>query len=163
MICLYLIVCLIFLNRFWFVYYLTLWEFFTPALTDSFSLKSEWQQSLSRTIISIMDDFRSTVVFMFSILPLISGWSNFQVLVDCSKSPSYDKYHSCFCVPQFPQQSDKVQIFVLLFTFILWFADTKKSTVWQGLLAWFRWSGCITKSQKILYISFLKIDSLFYI
>ena len=37
---------------------LLFWEFFSPALGDSFSLESEWQQ-VSRTLLSIQADFNN--------------------------------------------------------------------------------------------------------
>ena len=53
-----------------------LW-FFTPTLTDSYSLESEWQQVSSKTLLSILADFSNAVLRMVSVFPLISSLIKF--------------------------------------------------------------------------------------
>ena len=75
--------------------------FTTPALTDSFSLKSEYQQIFSAFQGSSMY-FNSTVVSMVFILPLISSFpSFFGDLWRPLQSFNYNWYHHYLHVPQF--------------------------------------------------------------
>ena len=63
-----------------------------------------------------------------------------------------------------------LSFFSISFSFTLWSAGVAKSTRWQvlsfllintrsGLLARIRWSVCISKSQRILWVSFSRMDS----
>ena len=46
--------------------------FFTPALVGGPLLEFEWQSQISRTLLSILVDFNNAVIWVVSILPLIS-------------------------------------------------------------------------------------------
>ena len=52
-------------------YYLLLWEFFTPALADTFSLEFEGQQ-VSRILPCVLADLNNAVIGMVSSCPVIS-------------------------------------------------------------------------------------------
>ena len=68
----------------------------------------------------------------------------------------------------------KVLIFSLPFSFTLWLAGTTKSIfgrvffflliiIRSGRLAEFKWSVCITKSQRILFVSFSRTNSVLFV
>ena len=56
-------------HYYYYYYYLTLCMFFTSDLTGGFSLKSE----ISRTLLSILDDFKIDVVWMVLIVSLVTN------------------------------------------------------------------------------------------
>ena len=152
-------------------YYFIPWEFFKPVFTGGFSLKSEWQQVYSdlQKSSNYSTDFNRAVVWMVSIFPLISNspilfsrpLSKFQghLLQLVASSPS------CFtCFSALWQHTSICLSFLLSFIFILWFTETPKST-WCQILFFFintrchlllgmRWPFCISKSQRILFVSF---------
>ena len=59
------------------MYYFTPSGIFSPTLTDSFhlSLSDNKSPQVSRTLLNILADFNSAVVWTVSIIPLISTWS----------------------------------------------------------------------------------------
>ena len=75
---------------------------------------------VSRSLLSILVDFNSAVVWMFSILPLISSFlqSLFQTSKDRSECTNDDWYHRHFHVPQFFQLSSKIQVIVYFSSFL---------------------------------------------
>ena len=109
----------------------------------------------SRTLLNILADLNSAVIWMVSILPLISN--SLSQLV--SLSPS--------CSTTF-QLSGKIQVFVQHFTFFHFHSMIRRSgkihemtssllvNTWSGLLTTILWSVCIAKSQRILCVSFSK-------
>ena len=126
---------------------------------------------VSRTLLSIIVNFSSAVVWMVSVLPLISNSSSlfFQVLVNYSKSPTTNDITVTFTFQSFFQFSSKVQVFEQIFV-ILHFhsADTAKSVIWKvlffllikirsGLLAGIWWSVWNSKSKIILCLSIIII------
>ena len=137
-------------------------EFSTPNLTNSFSLKFEWQQ-VSKIRLGIEADLDTAVVW-------IAFQSLYQAFGDCSKSTNYNWYHHHFHFSLFPFQfSSKVDVLIFS-TFTLKSARTPKLTIWQvlfflmifirsGLLVEIWWSFSISKSQRNLCISFSKTDS----
>ena len=97
---------------------LLLFEFFTPALADGFSLEFEWQQVSSSLQDSSQYPSRSQQCCS---LDALHSSSYFQVLKslyesfdDCTKSTNYNWYKRHFHVPQFFQFSSKVQVFIFL-------------------------------------------------
>ena len=98
----------------------------------------------------------------------------FQALEDCSLSANYHYYRYLHALQLF-QLFEEILVFVYLFNRFLSFLlrgllEQKKITIRQilffllinsrsGLQNGFGWFICISKSQKIVYISFSKMDS----
>ena len=122
-------------------------------------------------------DFNNGVFWMVSILPMISHSSSplSNPLETVSSTPTTIgitvnlMFHS-FCSSQV--RFKYLSLFSLSFIFTVWFAGMAKST-WEQifffflfllistrsyLLAGIRWSVCISKSKRILYISFSRTD-----
>ena len=145
---------------------LLFWEFFTSANADGFSLDFEWQQ-VSWTLLIILADLNNAVVLMVSTHPLISkSSSSCTNLFVTVLSPPVTigitvtfMFHSFFSF-----LARYLSLFLLSFSFTMWPARTAKSTIWQilfllivtrfGHLAKIWWSVYISKSQRILRVSF---------
>ena len=129
-------------------YYFTVWDFFTPAQTDFFLLKSEWQQISSDVQDSSKHpNFFSAVVWMVSALPLIdSSTSLFSKLLETvPKALNMISIIVTFKFHNFFLLSGNVSVFFnysfiylfiysfifVSFIFTVWSAGTAKSTKWQ--------------------------------
>ena len=114
---------------------------------------------VSRSLLSILSELNNTVILMISTRPLISKpsspfcniWGSFQVnqlhLVSQLPLCSIVFFKSLV-------RSLYSSLFSLSFSFILWSAETAKSTFLltitrSGRLAEIRWSVCMSKSQKV--------------
>ena len=114
-----------------------------------------------KILLSIPADFNSVVIWVFSILPLISSssslpgsWEQFQV-PQLQLSPFLTSCSSAFSALR--QGLSSCLVFRLLL-FSMWSAGTAKSTIWQVLFLRIKTrigSVCISKFQKILCFIFL--------
>ena len=101
-------------------HYLQLFEFFTPALTDDFSLEFGIKSpQVSRTLHSISADLNDAVVLdgfhrpsYFHVLQ-----SLYQSFGDCTMSINYNCFNCHFHVPHFFRFPSKVVVLILLFAF----------------------------------------------
>ena len=109
---------------------------------------------------------------MVSTRPLISKSSS--PFGDCTKSTNYNWYNCHFHVPQFLQFLSKVKVFILQFTFFQIYSVVSRNSkvhnlvssllfllliiIKSGRLADIRWSVCISKSQRSLWVSFFTTD-----
>ena len=127
---------------------------------------------VSRTRLRILADHNNAVIWMVSTRPLIlSSCTNLLVTVPHATITIgitvIFMFHSLF------SSLARYRYFSLSFSFILWLAGIEKSTsrqvlfffttIMSGRLAEIRWSVCISKSQRVLCISFSIIDSGLYI
>ena len=142
-----------------------------------YSLNDRMSPQVSRTFLSILANLNKAVVWMVSIHSLISSSSSYAF-------PSHwglFQVHQLQLVLLSPSCSTGFLVLwqgpstCLSFCF-LWFSlstRTEKSSIQQvlfflliitrfGLLATIRWSVCISKSQRILCISFSWTDSILY-
>ena len=148
------------------------WEFFSPALADGFhrSLSDIKSSQLFRILLRILAGF---VVWMVSTRFLIfkssSPWSNLSVTVP--RGPVTIGITVPFVFHSFASSLTRSRYWSL-FTFLqfLYSARTPNYTIRQvllslltitrsGRLAKIRWSVCISKSQRSLWVSFSKRDS----
>ena len=153
-------------------YYITPSEFFIPALADGLSLESP---QVSRTILSILADLSYTVVWVISVRPPISNFSNFLTIpwrsfrahrlqlvstsLPCSLAflvlwQGLCTFYFCFlwvslCGPP-GRQSSLYGRFSLFFFFFFFCCGWGLILIWSGLLAGIR-SVYITK----YYYSFI--------
>ena len=138
---------------YYYYYYFTLCEFFTPVLTGGFSMMSVWQQ-VSSSLVIILTDFNSTVVWIVSILSLTSSSSGqFQRIQLQMLSPLLPCPTTFYALWQDPsiclsflfyfhsmvRWNDKIHL--LTSNFILWSVGMAKSISWlvlsfYGLLEW---------------------------
>ena len=136
------------------------------SFSDSKSPQVPW------TLLSILDFLNNAVVWMVSIRPPTSSPFN-NPLVTVPKAPIMigiidTMFHSFF---NSLARSRYLSFFSLSFIFILWSPGTAKSTILQvlffflliimrsGLLAEVRWSVCMSKSYRILWVSFCRKDA----
>ena len=144
------------------VCYFTLCEFSRSALAKSLSLESERQELSSGP-----QDFSqySGRFKQFCSLNGLDSSSNlklfqglFRALGDSSKCANYNWYCRHLHILQLSLFSGKVSFFVI---FTQWIPGTAKSTVQKVIFyfLFFLWSACISKSQRILCLSFYKTDS----
>ena len=130
--------------------------FCNPVLSGDFPLKSPW---VSRTLQNILADFNSAVVWMVSILFLISISSSL-AFVDCLMVIKHSWYHCYLYVTQLFQLSSKVKVsvdFPLAFLLILWPVGTAKFTCYkfflfcqstQVLVFWFQFGDPFLSQNK---------------
>ena len=88
------------------------------------SLSDSKFPQVSRTLLSILTDLNNTAFWMVSTCPFISKFSSLFIdpLVS-TKNTNYNWYKRHFHVPQlFFQFSRKVEVFILLFTFLLFYS-----------------------------------------
>ena len=145
------------------------------------SLCDNKSPQVSRTLLSILAYHNSTVVWMVSTRLLISKSSCpcTNPLVTASRAPITVVITVTFMFHTFFSSQAKftyLSLFSLSFSFTLWSAGTAKSTIRQvlfffffffflftitrsGRLAKIKWSDRISKSQRILCISFSRTDS----
>ena len=128
----------------------------------------------SRTLLSILAVLNNAVVWMVSTRPLISKssslFNNPLVTVPKASIPIgiivIFMFHSCF---NSLAKSRYLSFFSLSFSFILWLAETARSTVLQVLFFWFiiirsgglaeiMWSVCMSKFHRSLCVSFSRTD-----
>ena len=142
-------------------------KFFTSALTDGFSLESEWQQVSSSLQDSSQYSGRSQ---KWSSLDGLHSSANLQVLQSlCNPLVTVPNalitigiivtcmFHSFF---NSLARLRYLSFFSHSFSFNLWSAGTAKSTILliiirSGLLAEIRWSVCMTKSIRVYASHFL--------
>ena len=113
-----------------FIIYL-FWVVFISALTDGFSLESEWQQ-VSRTLLSILADLNYAVDDLHSSFYFQFFQASYQAFGDRFKLTYYNWYHCHFHAPYFFQFSSKVLVLMSLslsFSFTPWSVGTAKSTI----------------------------------
>ena len=140
---------------------------------------SSYLKLIFRTLLSILANLNNAVVWMVSTHPLISKSSSpctsslvtvLSVPITIGITIVY-MFHSFFSSLA---RSRYLSLFSLSFSFTLWSAGMAKSTIWQvlfffftitrsGCLAMIGWSVCISKSQRILCISFSWTDSRLWI
>ena len=128
---------------------LLLSSFFTPFVTGVLSVKTKWQQ-VSRTLLSILTDLNTAVVWMVSILPLISSFpqSLFQTFEGGSGDSNYNWYHRHFHVPRLFSALEQdpgiclffLFFFTLCFIFTRWSSERLKIFFW---LIFFSHTECI--------------------
>ena len=149
---LFLLLLLLLLFTHWVFHISFTWWFFTRA----------------RTLLSILAVLNSSLVWMVSILsPTSKSSSPFNnPLVTVPKAPITIGTIITFMFHSFFNSLAKSRYlsFSHSFSFILWSAETAKSTILQilllliiirsGLLAEFRWSVCMSKSHRSLCVSF---------
>ena len=153
------------------LFFLLLFEFFTPPLADSKS------PQVSRTLLSILADLSNAVVSMVSTHPLASKSPSPSTnpLVTVPRVPITIGITVAFMFPSFFNSltmSRYFSFFSFSFNFTLWSAWATKSTIRQilfsflffiisrcGRLAEIRWSICISKFQRGLCILFFRTDS----
>ena len=130
---------------------------------------------VSRTLLSILADFNNAVVWMVSTRPLISMFSILYTnpLVNVLSGQITIGITVTFMVHSFFSPLARLRylsLFSLSFSFILWLPRTAKSIIRQilffqltitrsGRLAEIGWSVCVSKSHKILCVSFFGTDS----
>ena len=124
-------------------------------------------------------DLNNAVVWMISIRPLISKSLslrtnplltvlNVPITIGITVTFMFHSFFSSLA------RSSYLSLFSLSFSFILWSTGTPKSTIkqvlsfssffyWLSRLAEIKWSICISKSQRILCVSFSRTDSGFCI
>ena len=166
-----------------FYYYFIFCKFSTPASADGLSLESELQQVSS----AFQDSSQySDQCYDVNGLDFFSDFqlfqSPFQAIGDCSKHTIIFGITVIFMFHRFLSslaRSNYLPLFLLSLIFTLGSARSAKSTRWQflffisffffsiinrsGLLVGIRWSVCISKSLKILCISFSRTDFGLYI
>ena len=137
------------------------------SMVFHWSLSDSKFSQVSRTLLSILVDLNNAVVWMVSACPLISNSSGSIInpLVTVPSAPITIgitvtfMFHSFFCSQARSRYSS---FFSLSFSFTLWSAKMAKSTIQLVhffLLTVTSWSVCISKSQRILCISFSNTDS----
>ena len=113
---------------------------------------------------SILANLSHAVVWIVSACPPIScTYSSLKkAFGDRSERTNYNRYHCHF--------HDPLSLLCFFLFFTLWSAGTAKSTILQvliflliitrsGFLAWIKGCVCISKYQRILCITFTRIDS----
>ena len=141
-------------------------------MVSHWSLSDRKSPQVSRTL-SILSDLNNVVVWMVSTHPLISKSSSpfTNPLVSVLRAPITIDITVSFMFHSFSSslaRSWYLSVFLLSFSFTLWSARMAKSTIQQvlfflltitrsGRLAKIRWSICISRSQRILYVSFTGI------
>ena len=134
------------------------------------SLSDSKSPQVSRTLLSILAVFNNAVVWMVSTLPPISKSSRpfNNPLVIVPKAPITISIIVTFMFHSFFNslaRSRYLALFSRSFSFILWSAGTAKLTILEiffflliiirsGVLAEIRWSVCISKSHRSLWVSF---------
>ena len=129
---------------------------------------------VSRTLLSILAVFNNAVVWMVSTRPptIKSSWPFNNPLVTVPKAPITIGTIVTFMFHSFFNslvRSRYLFLFSHSFSFIRWAAGTAKSTILQilfllllliiirsGLLAEIRWSVCMSKSHRSLFVAFSK-------
>ena len=150
--------------------FLLLLSFFTPVLTDAFSLDFKWQQVWlgPGTLLSVLADLNNAVVWMVTTRPLF-----FKSTSPCTKSTNYKWYHRHSHFPQFFNsltRSRYLNLFSRPFNFTLWSARRAKTSIrqvtfslliisWSGRLTKINWSICISKCQRNLGVKVSRTDS----
>ena len=139
------------------------------ALVDGLSLKFESSQ-VSRTLLSILADLNSVVVWIVSTRHLISktssSYNNPSVTIRRDPIAIGISFTFIFHGVFNSLARSKYLSFSFSFSFILWSAGTAKFTIFQvlffllmiiksGLLADIRWSVCMTKSSRSLCLILL--------
>ena len=127
---------------------------------------------ISRSLLSILADLNNAVFGMLSTHVLISVSSNPTInpLATLPRAPIRIGITVTFMFHSFFNslaRSKYLSFFSLSFNFTLWSAGTAKSTIlfflliitWSGRQAEIRWSVCVSKSQRILCVSFSGTDS----
>ena len=120
-----------------------MWVFFTPVLTEVSDNKS---LQVSRTLLIILADFNSAVVFMVSILPLISSSASpfSRVLETVSRFQWQLVSLTTSCSTTFSSSLARSRYFSMLslsFIFTLWSAVTAKFTRYQEIFFLVSWPG----------------------
>ena len=145
--------------------------FFKPALVDDFPQKSEWLKvSTSFQDLEFWLIFTRPLIFMSTrlktnhLVTVTSGW----ILIGITVS---FMFHSFFF---FYSLGSYLYLFSPLFSFTLWSAGTVIPPIGRfsffgltitrtGRLVEIRWSVCISKSQRILRVSFSMANSWLWI
>ena len=143
---------------------LLLWEFFTPAFADGFSREFEWKQ-VPLGFQLLLPEWSPLVFFFPSLKPIYQSFDY------CSKRTEYKWYHchlpyilvlwqcidtySSFRFLLFSLCSPPGRQSPLFSKFFKNFIDYHK--VWSS--GWIRWSVFISKSLRILCISFFRTNS----
>ena len=115
--------------------------------------------------------------YRWSFVLFVPVWHQFcsfrNVPCDCTESTNYNWYNRHFHVQQFFQFLSKVHILIFHFSFFQFHCGiTRESKLHNsasshflltiirfGRRAEIRWSDCISKSQRTLYVSFFRTDS----
>ena len=142
-------------------------------------LSESKSSQVSRTLLSILAVFNNAVVWMVSTgSPTSKSSRPFNnPIVTVSKTPITIGIIVTFMFQSFFNslaRSRYLSLFSHSFSFILWSAGTAKSTILQiffflliimrcGLRAEIRWSVCISKSHRSLWVSFSRTGSGLYI
>ena len=155
--------------------YLLLFEFFTSALADSFSLEFEWQQVSSSFLDSPKYSGRSRKrwsldgLYSFSYCQVLQ--SLYQFSGDCTKSTYYNWYYRHFHVVQLFFNSlrsrylsartakSTIRQVLFFFFFFFFFFFLLSIIIRSGRLAEIRRSVFISRSQKNLCVSFSRRNS----
>ena len=143
-------------------------------LTDSFTLRSEWQKVTS-ILFSFLTDLNNTLVGLVSIFSLCSKSSclftklfetvpNIQINIGINVNRIFHSFFGSlvrskyffylfafFYFPFVVLRNDKISKMEIFFFFLL-------ISMTSTLLFWIRWSVCISKSQRILCVLFYWID-----
>ena len=101
----------------WFI--LLLWEFSHQHMVFYWSLRDNKFPQVAKTLLGILTDLNSAVVWMVSTLALISKYSSPFIIPfgECTEHNDYNWYDRHFHVPQFFQLSSKVLVLISLFAF----------------------------------------------
>ena len=137
------------------------------------SLSDSKSPQVSRTLLSILADFTNAVVWMVSTRPPTSKSSSSfnNPLVTMPKAPITIGIIVTFMFHSFFQFSSKVEVLIFLFTFFQFYSVVSRDRkvdnfadflfffflliiIRSGLLVEIRWSVCISKSHRSLYLSF---------
>ena len=147
------------------------------------SLSDSKSPQVFRTLLNILADLINTVVWVVSTRPLISNSSSSftrslrivqsaPVTIDImltfmfhsvlsSLAKSWNLYF--FPLSLVVCRDGKVHYLVVFLFFFFFFFFFLSTITWSGRLARIRWPVCISKSQRILYISFSRTVSSFCI
>ena len=138
------------------------------------SLSDNKSYQVSMNLFSILANLNNAVFGLFTLGPLISKYFYpfYQFFEYCTKSTIKNWYKRHFHVSQYFQFLCKVQVHSIFSLFQFHYVvshDSKVHNTASSLfllliirsnrLAEFRWSVCISKSQRILCVSFSWIDS----